>query len=134
MQAPRYARLYEIAVLAFVVGLVYWPSTVFLYGKWTNTAEVTYTHGWLILLICVALVVRSRRELAAAPAQASPLAAVALALAIVVWLVTYRASVVGLEVPLLPLIFWLAVTAAFGWTVGRLMLFPVAFLYFAVNI
>jgi exosortase len=126
--------LYEIAALACVVALVYWPSTVFLYGKWTDTAEVTYTHGWLILLICVGLVVRSRRELTAAPAHASPLAAVALALAIVVWLVAYRASIEGLAGPLQPLIFWLAVTAAFGWRLGRLMLFPVAYFYFAVNV
>ena len=134
MQAPRYARLYEIAALAFVVVLVYWPSTVFLYGKWTDRAETTYTHGWLILLICVALVVRSRRELAAVPVHPSRLATVALALAIVGWLVAYRASLEGLEVPLQPLIFWLAVTAAFGWSVGRLMLFPVAYFYFAVNV
>jgi len=134
MQAPRYARLFWIAALACGVALVYWPSTIFLYEKWVDTAATTYTHGWLILLICVALVVRSRRELAAAPVHASPLATVVLALAVVAWLVTYRASVVGVEVPLLPLIFWLAVTAAFGWTVGRLMLFPVAFLYFAVNV
>jgi len=134
MQAARYARLYWIAALACVVALVYWPSTVFLYQKWTNTAETTYTHGWLILLICVALVVRSRRELAAAPVCASRLATVALVFAVIAWMVSYRASVEGLEVPLQPLIFWLAVTAAFGWTVGRLMLFPVAYFYFAVNV
>src|SRR5579864_9140314 len=134
MQAPRLAQLYAIAALACVVAVVYWPSTVFLYGKWTDTAETTYAHGWLILLICVALVVRARRELSVAPAHASGLATVALALAIVAWLVAYRASIEGLEVPLQPLIFWLAVTAAFGSTVGRSMLFPVAFFYFAVNI
>jgi exosortase len=134
MQAPRYARLYAIAALACLVAVVYWPSTVFLYGKWRDTAETTYTHGWLILLICVALVVRSRRELAVAPGHASGLATVALALAILTWLVAHRASIEGLEVPLQPLMFWLAVTAAFGWTVGRSMLFPVAFFYFAVNI
>jgi exosortase len=134
MQAGRYARLYWIATLASAVALVYWPSTVFLYGKWVDTAGTTYTHGWLILLICIALVVRSRRELVAASAQPSRLAALALALLIVIWLVAYRASVEGLEVPLLPLIFWFAVTAAFGWAVGRLMLFPVAYFYFAVNV
>jgi exosortase len=134
MQAPRYARLYWIAALACVVALVYWPSTVFLYEKWTDTAATTYTHGSLIFLICIALVVRSRRELAVAPVHASPVATVALALAIVAWFVTYRASIEGLEVPLQPLIYWLAVTAAFGWTVGRLMLFPVAYLYFAENV
>src|ERR1700746_788380 len=134
MQARHYVRLYWIAALACMVALVYWPSTTFLYGKWVDAAGMTYTHGWLILLICVALVWRSRRELAAAPARASRLAAVALALAIIVWLVSYRASIEGLEVPLQPLIFWLAVTTAFGWAVGRLLLFPGAFFYFAVNI
>ena len=134
MQAERYARLYWIAALACVVALVYWPSSLFLYQKWSDTAGLTYTHGWLILVICIALVVRSRRELAAAPVHTSRIAMVALALAIVGWLVAYRASIEGLEVPLQPLIFWLAVTAAFGRSVGRLMLFPVAFFYFAVNV
>ena len=134
MQTARYVRLYWIAALACVVALVYWPSTVFIYQKWSDTTELTYTHGWLILLICVALVVRSRRELALAPVQPSRLATVALALVVLGWLVSYRASIEGLEVPLQPLIFWLAVTAAFGWAVGARMLFPVAYLYFAVNV
>lgn len=134
MEANPYLRVYWIAALAVAVVLVYWPSTVFLYGKWVDGASLTYTHGWLILVVCIALVVRSRHELAAAPAQPSARAAVALAAAILAWLMTYRASVVGLEVPLQPLVFWLAVTAVFGWTVGRLMLFPVAYLYFAVNV
>ena len=134
MQAGPHTRSYLIVALACVVALIYWPSTVFLYRKWIDTAGTTYTHGWLILLICIALLVRSRRELTAAPARRSRPAAVALALVIVVWLVAYRASVEGLEVPLLPLIFWLGVTTAFGWPVGRVMLFPVAYFYFAVNI
>ncbi len=131
MQALRYARLYWIAALALAVALIYWPSTVFLYGKWTDNAGRTYTHGALILLICIALVVRSRRELVAVSARPSPAGAVALALAIVAWLVSYRASIEGLEVPLQPLIFWLAVLTALGWGVARLLLFPVAYLYFA---
>ena len=134
MQAARYARLYWIAALACAVALIYWPSISFLYGKWTDQAGETYTHGWLILLICFALVARSRRELAAAPAEPSRRAAVALAVVIIAWLVAWRASIEGLEVPLLPMILWLTLTAAFGWSVGLLMLFPVAYLYFAVNI
>ena len=131
MQAGRYLRLYWIAALACVTALVYWPSTLFLYEKWSDASSKTYTHGWLILVICIALVVRSRRELATAAVSPSPRAAVALAATIVVWLVAYRASIEGLEVPLQPLIFWLAVTTAFGWAVGRPLLFPVAYFYFA---
>jgi len=131
MQGSPYRRLYWIAALACVTALVYWPSTRFLYGKWVDKVSLTYTHGWLILLICIALVWRSRRELGAAPVRPSARAAVALAAAIIVWLISYRASIEGLEVPLQPLIFWLAATAAFGWKVGRVLLFPVAYLYFA---
>src|SRR5579863_4672032 len=135
MQVVPRLRLWLIAMLACVVALVYWPSSVFLDQRWSDTAATTYMHGWLILLICVALVIRARRELAAAPTQpAPPLAYLALAGAILAWLVCYRASIEGLEVPLLPLIFWLAATAAFGWAVGRLLLFPVAYLCFALPI
>ena len=134
MHPRRYARLIWIAALACLVALIYWPSTLFLYGRWTDTAEETYTHGWLILLICIALVVRARHELVAAPGRPSALAALGLALAVITWLVAYRASIEGLEVPIQPLIFWLSVTTAFGWAVGRLLLFPVAYLYFAVNV
>ena len=130
----RPPRLWLVGLLACVVALVYWPSSVFLYQKWTDTAGTTYTHGWLILLICVALTIRARRELAAAPGQAAPLAQLALAGAIVAWLVCYRASIESLESALLPLVFWLAATAAFGWAVGRTLLFPVAYFYFAIPI
>ena len=134
MHPRRYARLIWIAALACLVALIYWPSTLFLYGRWTDTAEETYTHGWLILLISIGLVVRARHELVAVPARPSALAALGLALAVITWLVAYRASIEGLEVPIQPLIFWLSVTTAFGWAVGRLLLFPVAYLYFAVNV
>ena len=134
MHPRRYARLIWIAALACLVALIYWPSTFFLYGRWTDTAGETYTHGWLILLICIALVVRARHQLVAAPARPSAFAALGLALAVITWLVAYRASIEGLEVPIQPLIFWLSVTTAFGWAVGRLLLFPVAYLYFAVNV
>ena len=134
MQDARNVRLWMIAVLACVVALVYWPSTAFLYQQWMDTASKTYTHGWLILVVCIVLVFRSRRELAAAPARPSRAALLALACVSAVWLVFYRGSIEGLEVPLLPLIFWLAVTATFGWSVGRLLLFPVAYFYFAVPI
>ena len=134
MQAGYYARLYLIAALAGAVVLIFWPSTIVFNEKWLDAASKTYTHGWLILAICVALVVRSRRELASAPVRPSMPAALALALAVVAWLMSYRASIEGLEVLLQPLIFWLAATAAFGWPVGRLLLFPVGYLYFAVPV
>jgi len=134
MPAARYTRLWMIAALACVVALVYWPSTLFVYEKWIDADSKTYTHGWLILLVCIALVFRSRRELAGVPAHPSRAALLALACVSAIWLLFYRGSIESLEVSLQPLIFWLAITAAFGWYIGRLMLFPVAYFYFAVPV
>lgn len=126
-------RLWVILALACIVAAVFWPSSIIFYQKWSDTSGLTYTHGWLILLICVVLVIRARREIGHAPTgRLSPLACAALALAVLAWLLCYRGSIEGLETPLVPLIFWLAVTVTCGWPVGRLMLFPVGFFYFAV--
>ena len=134
MAADRLGRLALIAGLACAVALVCWPSSAILADKWADTVNLGYTHGWLVLGICAVLVWRSRRELAAAPAHRSASAFALLAGAMLGWLVCYRASVEIVELPLVPVIFWLAVAAALGWAVARVLLFPTAFFCFAVPI
>jgi exosortase len=134
MAADRFGRLALIAGLACTVALVCWPSSLILADKWADTVNLGYTHGWLVLGLCAALVWRSRREIAAAPAQRSAWAFVLLGGAMLGWLVCYRASVEIVELPLVPVIFWLAVAAALGWAVARVLLFPAAFFCFAVPI
>jgi EpsI family protein len=132
MRITGFPRLWMILALALLVTLVYWPSPAVYYEQWQDFANITFTHGWLVLAVCVALVVRSRREIAAAPVRFWPLALLALGGCILAWLVCYRASIEDLEVTIFPAIFWLALTAAFGLRVGLLLAFPVAFFYFAV--
>jgi exosortase len=128
----RQKRLWMILALALLVALVCWPSTTALREQWSDFVNSSYTHGWLVLPICIALVIRSRREISTAAARRLPLAPLALAGCVWAWLVCYRASIQDAHTTLVPAIFWLAATAAFGWTVGRLLIFPVAFFYFAV--
>jgi EpsI family protein len=132
MRITGFPRLWMILALALLVTLVYWPSPAVYYEQWQDFVNITYTHGWLVLEVCVALVLRSQREIAAAPVRFSPLALFALVGCILAWLVCYRASIEDLEVTIFPAIFWLAVTAAFGLGMGLLLAFPVAFFYFAV--
>jgi exosortase len=128
----RFRRMSLIFGLALIVALIYWPSAL-VYGKeWGDFRNLTYTHGWLILAVCVALVLRSRREIAAANVAPWPAALAALAACIFLWLVCYRASIQDAHITVFPAIFWLAAAAAFGPAVGRLLFFPVAFFYFAV--
>lgn len=125
-------RAWLILLLAALVTLVYLPSTAVLVHQWCDFVNLTFTHGWLILAVSVALVVRVRRELANVPTAPLPIAQVALLAVSFAWLVSYRACIQDLHITLVPALFWLAVTAAFGMRVGRLLAFPVAFFYFAV--
>jgi EpsI family protein len=131
MRMSRFLRLWLILALALLVAAVFWPSSRVLGEQWLDFANLTYTHGWLIVLVCALLVVRVHAQLAAAPAKFWPTAAVLLAACVLAWLVAYRASIQDLHITLLPAIYWLAIAAAFGWPVARIMIFPVAFFYFA---
>ena len=125
-------RLWMILALALLVALIYWPSAAVYNKEWLNFANITFTHGWLVVVVCLALVLRSRGEIAAAPVEPRPWVLVALGGSILAWLVCYRASIQSLHITVFPAIFWLAVTAALGLPVGRLLAFPVVFFYFAV--
>ena len=125
-------RPWLILALACLVAVAYWPSTAVLVAQWCDFVNITYTHGWLILAVCVALVFRERRALAAAEAAPLPLAQLGLLAASFAWLVCYRGGIQDLHILIFPALFWLAATAAFGVRVGGLLLFPVAFFGFAL--
>jgi exosortase len=126
------SRLWALLALALFVTLIYWPSPAVYWVEWSDFRNITFTHGWLIVAVCVALVLRSRRDIAAASARPSALALLALAGCTLAWLVCYRACIQDLHIAIFPAIFWLAVAGAFGLRMGVLLAFPVAFFYFAV--
>ncbi|MBV9696177.1 MAG: EpsI family protein [Gammaproteobacteria bacterium] len=132
MDVPGSLRLWLIFALAAAVALLYAPSSAVLLEQWSDFVNITYTHGWLILPIALALIYMRRRELTAVHAAPFPAALLVLAAAIIAWLVCYRASIQDLHITIFPALFWLAALAAWGWEVGMLLAFPVAFFYFAV--
>jgi exosortase len=132
MPTPGSVRLWMILALALLVTCVCWPSAQVLYGQWTDFVNITYTHGPLILAVSVYLVWRERAAIARAAVEPWPLAQLALAGAVLAWLVCWYASIQDLHITIFPAVFWLAVAAAFGWPIARLMFFPVAFFAFAL--
>jgi exosortase len=124
-------RLWMILALAVVVAAVYWPSSRVLAEQWADVANITFTHGWLILAVSLWLIFRARGAIAAASVRPSAAALLALAVCSFAWLVCYRASIQDLHITLQPALFWLAVCAAFGFGLARLLIFPVAFFYLA---
>lgn len=120
-------------VLGFwaAVALLYWPSALELHRLWTDWPGETYTHGYLLLLLSLWLLVRDRERLALAPIRAEPLTLVPLAVMSVAWVWFWRAAIQELQLLLLPMILYAAIRAAFGRHLARAAAFPIGLLYFA---
>lgn len=114
------------------VALLYWPSALELHRLWTDWPGETYTHGYLILLLSLWLLVRDRERLALTPVRAQPLALIPLVLMSLAWVWFWRAAIQELQLLLLPLILYAAIHAACGRRMARAVAFPIGFLYFAM--
>jgi exosortase len=132
MPTPYSRRLWMLAVLAIIVSATFWPSTAVLLAQWSDFVNITFTHGWLILAVCIWLVARAGPDIRLAPARPWALAQLVLIAGVLAWMVSFRASIQDLHVTIFPALFWLAAAAAFGWRVARLLIFPVGFFVFAL--
>jgi exosortase A len=129
--APR-GPLIVVAALVALTVVLFWPTTASLLEEWRDTTNLTYTHGYLIAAICLWLLFRERKALAAIQPQPEYRAALAVALASVAWLVAYRAGLQIIHQVLMPAIAWLAVWAALGPAAAKRCAFAIGFLYFAI--
>lgn len=134
LRAPIAGRLAVILGLWIVVALVYWPSSEALDGLWRGAAGETYTHGYVVLIVCLWLIVRDRARLAELPIAPAPKASIAVLLLSLLWLWAWSSAIQTLHVVLLPLLLLGAVVVGLGWRTARRLLFPVCFLYFAMPV
>ncbi len=133
MQAWR--RLALVFGLSIAVAVLYWPSARALNALWTNPeGEEAFSHGYLILLISLWLIVRDRKRLVAAPVEPLPVALIPLVFLSAAWAFAWRASIQELHLVLLPLILLTASLAALGRRSARILAFPILYLYFAMPI
>jgi len=118
------------AIVLIIVFTTYFDSFRSIVSKWSNDAA--YSHGFLILPISAWLVWRKRAELSAVAITPSAWGVLATASCTLVWMVARGSGILVVEqfsaVALIPAL----VLAAFGWPMVRALLFPLAFLFFAV--
>ena len=124
--------LLVVYALWVAVALLYWPSSKALVGFWTDTADMAGTHGFLVLLIALGLIVRDRGRLAVVPIRPSVPAFCALVLLSAAWLWFYTAAIQDLHLLLLPMLLLTSIAGVLGWPAARAFIFPVAFIYFAM--
>ena len=127
-------RVLWVYLIIAVVTALYWPTALSYALLWTDHDNPSYTHGYLIAAMCLALIYTRRNGLTGPKQRASPGVYVALVLLGLGWLLAYRAGIQSAHQLLFPIILWTAIYAVFGARIGGSCLFAVAFLYFALPI
>ncbi len=123
--------LWVCALLAASVTAL-WSAVPALARIWDQGAE--YEHGTAIIAIVVVWLVTVRSRIAAASVMARPLMLPALAALLLLWLIAHRASSELMQQVLMPPVMLVAVWAALGRRVARVVLLPISYLYFAIPI
>ena len=125
---PLATIVFGISLL--VLGTVFWSTYSDIVTIWWR-AE-TYAHGFLILPIVAYLIWQKRTELACVTPRPAPKAVLLMVFPALLWLLGYAAQVAVVEqlavVAMLPVIVWVI----FGSDVVRRIMFPLAYLFFAV--
>ncbi len=127
-------RLAGVLCLAAIVAIfaLFFDTVAAMVQTWTN--DRTFNHGFLILPIVGYLVWQRQEELARAVPRVEPWGLVLVALAAFGWLLGAVAGVRAVEQLSLVAIVQACVFTILGRDVTRRLIFPLAYLYFAVPI
>jgi len=120
------ACLFAVAALL----AVYWQTAATIVMTWYRSE--TFAHGFVVVPLSLWFVWRRRDELARAPAQPWWPGLIAVAAAGILWLVASAADVLVVREFALVFMLQAAIVTIVGLRVARAMLFPLAFLLFAV--
>jgi exosortase A len=128
---------WRIALPVLLFGLAwilfwYWDTASGMVAIWFRSE--TFTHALLVPPISLWLIWRRRRALAALPPNPAPLLLLPMALAGFAWLLGDLAAVNAITFLAMVSLLVLAVPALLGTRVALVILFPLAYLFFAVPI
>ncbi|HEU0225984.1 MAG TPA: exosortase A [Steroidobacteraceae bacterium] len=132
--AALHGTLLVAAGLIVLAVAVFWPSMLALAELWSHPDRRTYQHGYLIAVLASWLVYRERGRIAAAAGAAAPRFLAAAAVGSVAWAVAWNAGLQVVHFLIWPAVLWSALAAALGPQAGRVLLLPVAFIYFAMPV
>jgi exosortase A len=119
--------------VATVVGgllALYWQTAASIVAIWWRSE--TFAHGFVVVPICAWLVWRKRNELAQIPARPWWPGLGAVFLAGALWFVMSKANVLGVKQFALAFMIQASIVTVLGLRVSRVLLFPLAFLLFAI--
>ncbi|HHC71679.1 MAG TPA: exosortase A [Thiotrichales bacterium] len=128
--SPWRGRLLQFGLLLLLLVVVYWDTFHSMIQIWIRSE--TFAHGFLVAPVAAWLAWRNRERLLAVPPVYAPLALLPLVALGLFWLLAQLADVqVVRQLAVVLMIAALFLLVA-GWSAFRVMLFPLAYLLFAV--
>ncbi len=127
----RYFNLTSSLVLFAALFAVLGDTLVNLSSRWLKMDE-SYSHGFLVVGIVIYLILLEKEKLKNIVSSPSILAVIGLFVTTLLFSACQKLGIDVLEELFVPIIIWLAFTALFGWALGRILLTPLLFLYFAI--
>jgi EpsI family protein len=122
------------AVLFVGAALLFRPTTASLMHAWQDAELSAYSHGYLIVALSFALLLRNGAQMPGGEIGADLRACIPVAVLSVLWLIALRAGVQAVHQLLLPILMWLSMYAVLGWRAARGAAFAFGYLYLAIPI
>jgi exosortase A len=126
----RSPPVWAVAFAVIGILLVHWPTAASIVAIWIRSE--TFAHGFVIVPISIWLAWRNRRALGTAVAQPWWPGLALVALAGSLWLVASAAEALGIKQFALLFMLQAAIVTVVGLRAARVLVFPLAFLLFAV--
>ncbi len=128
--AARFVPEYAVTFAVLGILALYWQTAASIVAIWLRSE--TFAHGFVVVPICLWLVWRQRGALAGIPAVPWWPALGCVFVAGALWLVASAAGALGVKQFALVFMLQAAIFSVIGWRLARELLFPLAFLLFAV--
>ena len=119
-------------LLMIAIPLIFWPDAQTFINAWKN--NTTYSHGFFIFPISLWLLYRQRHLISSTETSAEPRALVVLALALLVWFLSFIISVNVTQQLALTALIPISIWVLFGRKLLMKIAFPMAFLFFMIPV
>ncbi|NMM81206.1 exosortase A [Acidovorax sp. SRB_14] len=129
---PWRQPLLALCLLQMAILLLFWRTALGMVTIWSTSD--TYAHGYVVPLITLWLLWRIRDRWVIKTPQSSRWAGVLMTIVAVFWLLGDLVVVNATTHLALVALLVLSVPVILGWDIARIMIFPLAFLFFAVPI
>jgi len=114
------------------ITLLYFSTARALVSYWNDFESLTYTHGWVVLLVTLWLLFDAVAPLDKVRLCYSRAGAFGVFASSVVWLLARQINVQTIQFLLLPVLCWSAVLSLYGPLLARRYAFAIGYLYFAI--